>query len=219
MKNFPSVSGLLPALVNAALPLVAIMFIYRQIYPLPVTHPQAWFLAIWAAISMIGWLLGFSEVASPREAASQRLFLVLYVCSLFFYVACCALCAKLQVACWHGACVQTIGFVLLIIGAGLRIHANYVLGNSNYLAIQPGHFLIEQGAYRWVRHPSYLGFLLMLSSIPLLFNTWFPLFALPGAWVAIKQRMENEEKLLSKHFGASYLAYLKRTWRILPGLY
>jgi protein-S-isoprenylcysteine O-methyltransferase Ste14 len=32
-------------------------------------------------------------------------------------------------------------------------------------------------------------------------------------------RSRAEEKLLTEVFGADYVAYMKRTWRMVPGIY
>ena len=37
--------------------------------------------------------------------------------------------------------------------------------------------------------------------------------------VPLIPRIHSEERLLRGHFGAEYDAYVKRTWRLIPGIY
>jgi protein-S-isoprenylcysteine O-methyltransferase Ste14 len=37
--------------------------------------------------------------------------------------------------------------------------------------------------------------------------------------IRLVARIRSEERLLREHFGAEYDAYVKRTWRLLPGIY
>ena len=58
--------------------------------------------------------------------------------------------------------------LLLVAGSVLRIWPMFVLRRrfSGLVAIQPGHELATEGAYRYVRHPIYAA--VMLSFVPLL---------------------------------------------------
>ena len=113
---------------------------------------------------------------------------------------------------------------LLVIGAGvgvrfwamrtLRRHFTYAV------SIQAEHELIEQGLYRYIRHPAYLGELLVFLGIGLAFANWVSLASLVVfPFVAFSLRMQVEEKALRAHFADRYTAYCRRTWRLIPGLY
>ena len=62
-----------------------------------------------------------------------------------------------------GDTVRWLGFSLYVSGGALRIAPVFVLGRrfSGLVAIQPGHELVTDGIYGRVRHPSYLGLLIM----------------------------------------------------------
>jgi len=80
------------------------------------------------------------------------------------------------------------------------------------------HRLITTGPYRYVRHPSYLGFFFMFIGLPLLLSNPFsliPLIAIPGYYRATV----HEERLLIERFGNEYLGYQKRTGRFFPKLH
>lgn len=75
--------------------------------------------------------------------------------------------------------------------------------------------LVTGGPYRYVRHPSYLGYSLMFSG---LFLVWLNLIALapmvgiPG-YVALAK---PEEELLMSRFGQRYREYMRSTGRFIP---
>jgi protein-S-isoprenylcysteine O-methyltransferase Ste14 len=79
------------------------------------------------------------------------------------------------------------------------------------------HQLVTDGAYRWVRHPIYLAFLLMISGSGILARNWF--MELTGVLLitfVILLRIPREEALLAERFGDQYIAYRKRTPSLIP---
>lgn len=80
------------------------------------------------------------------------------------------------------------------------------------------HKLVTNGPYRFVRHPSYLGYFLMFIGLPLIWPnpfTLISLIAIPGyVRVAV-----HEERLLTERFGKGYAEYQKRTGRFFPKLH
>lgn len=113
------------------------------------------------------------------------------------------------------------GLVLMIAGSGLRQYCFRVLGPyfTGDVQIATGQPIIEVGPYRWVRHPSYTGALLVLAGIGLaLMNALSVavLVAIPGA--AYGYRMAVEERALTLAFGEAYTHYAARTKRLIPFL-
>ena len=108
-------------------------------------------------------------------------------------------------------------------GAGwfLRFWAMRELGRlfTFEIGIRSEHVLIQSGPYRWLRHPSYTGFLLLVLGLALIgrsLGLW--LFSVPATVAFLMFRIRAEERMLARHFGESYRAYASRTWRLLPGL-
>lgn len=70
-----------------------------------------------------------------------------------------------------------------------------------------------------MRHPVYSGSMLALVGIPLTLGTW-----VGGALVMILSvtaclyRIRIEEQALLRAFGDAYRDYMRRTWRLFPGL-
>lgn len=79
--------------------------------------------------------------------------------------------------------------------------------------------LIDQGPYRWARHPRYTGMIVGKLGVALVFASVLGLMMALGWLVLIVRRIPMEEAHLRKIFGAQYEAYSKRTARLFVGLY
>lgn len=80
--------------------------------------------------------------------------------------------------------------------------------------------LVTGGAYRWLRHPMYLAFLMMLLATGLLVSTGLKLIVAVGLYLwGSEMRVASEEAELVAQFPEAYAEYRRRTrWRYLPGL-
>lgn len=115
---------------------------------------------------------------------------------------------------WLGVAVALGGFALLQ-------WAQHSLGRnwSDEPRLVERQVLVVGGPYRWVRHPIYAAFLLILGALlPISANA-----VVGGLWLAltaldIAQRIRTEEAMLSDRFGDGYQAYVQRTGRLLPRL-
>jgi len=123
---------------------------------------------------------------------------------------------------WGAPYLGLFGFVVICAGGFIRFRAMQTLREHFTYAvnINEQHELIEQGAYRLVRHPAYLGELLIFFGIGLAFANWISLASLVILpLIAFSIRIQVEEKALLEHFGARYADYCKRTWRLVPWIY
>lgn len=120
-----------------------------------------------------------------------------------------------------GDAVRYAGLVVFTIGGVLRVGPIFTLGNrfSAFVAIQEGHELVTDGWYGVIRHPSYLGALLIFLGWILTFRCGPALLLMPFAVWAVIARIHHEEALLASEFGDTYAAYRRRTWRLVPRLY
>jgi len=112
--------------------------------------------------------------------------------------------------------LQIVGLVLT--GTGYFLFIWSVVARGKYAvswAMTEDHRLVTWGPYRYVRHPSYLGYFLMFLG---LFSLWphlltlFPPIAIPGY---VRVTLE-EERLLLRRFGDQFLEYQRRTGRFIP---
>jgi len=120
-----------------------------------------------------------------------------------------------------GITLQWAGLAILGVGAALRVWPMMELGPrfASVVAIQEGHTLKTNGAYAAVRHPSYVGILLMDIGFALIFRSTLAVLLLPIPFWMFKRRMDVEEAFLVQEFGDEYRRYMGKTARLLPGVY
>ena len=85
--------------------------------------------------------------------------------------------------------------------------------------IQADHRLVEEGLYRRIRHPGYLGQLLVFVGIGLALANWLSILGLlVPVMVGFAWRIHVEEAALRARFGERFDDYCLRTRRLVPGL-
>jgi protein-S-isoprenylcysteine O-methyltransferase Ste14 len=99
----------------------------------------------------------------------------------------------------------------------LRDVVDAVLGHA--YRPQPGHELVTDGVYRIIRHPSYLGMLILMFGWALAFRSGAGVILAALIIPPILARIRSEEALLCAQFGKQYEAYCRRTSRLIPGIY
>ncbi|MBC8497726.1 isoprenylcysteine carboxylmethyltransferase family protein [Candidatus Bathyarchaeota archaeon] len=127
--------------------------------------------------------------------------------------------SSLQLHVQYDVSLQLMGIVSM--GMGVFVFIWSVISRGRYAVsweMPEDHALITWGPYRYVRHPSYLGYFLMVVG---LFLTWLnlvaiiPFIAIPGYMGTVP----IEEDLLVLRFGEEYLRYMQSTDRFLPSLF
>jgi protein-S-isoprenylcysteine O-methyltransferase Ste14 len=114
------------------------------------------------------------------------------------------------------------GVTSMISGLVVRSWANRVLGAAytRTLQVVTDQHIIQEGPYRVVRHPGYLGTLLVwLGAAFALANGIVVALVSVGLLRAYGKRMEAEERMLLDTFGDKYRSYAGRTRRLVPFLY
>jgi protein-S-isoprenylcysteine O-methyltransferase Ste14 len=115
-----------------------------------------------------------------------------------------------------------IGAVLVVVGLVIRILSIMTLRQYFTYSVTKvvGHQLIETGLYKNIRHPGYLGQLLIFLGLSISLSNWLSilLMMLPVA-IGYLYRIKVEEKFMVEQLGESYLNYQKRTKRIIPLIY
>jgi protein-S-isoprenylcysteine O-methyltransferase Ste14 len=120
-----------------------------------------------------------------------------------------------------GDALRWIGLAFLACGAALRVWPMMVLGKrfASVVARQEGHSLATRGVYGLVRHPSYVGILLMDVGFAGIFRSSIAVLLLPIVFWMFKRRMDVEEEFMVGEFGEDYRDYMKKTSRLAPGVY
>jgi protein-S-isoprenylcysteine O-methyltransferase Ste14 len=113
--------------------------------------------------------------------------------------------------------VCLLGDVLLATGLGI---AMLVIIQNGYAAatvtVETGQKVVSTGVYTFVRHPMYVGNVILMVGAPLALGSyWGLLFVLPGV-AALVFRIRDEETLLSQEL-AGYREYAHHVrYRLLP---
>jgi protein-S-isoprenylcysteine O-methyltransferase Ste14 len=120
------------------------------------------------------------------------------------------------------AAVRTGGVIVIWLGLALRIWAIASLGSGfrTTVEVEPGQAVVSSGPYRWIRHPSYTGLLLIVAGFGAATGNWLSLAAcvllpLPS----IVWRIHVEEAELNRVLGQAYREYESDKARLLPGLW
>ena len=186
------------------------------------SHPARTILAV--ASMVMASAVFFSDVnlsSGEREDRSNRwIFLPLLVIGLLSAF----LPAYAERQGWwvlDGETVRWLGVFFYLAGGALRIWPIFVLGRrfSGLVAIQPGHELVTDGIYRVIRHPSYLGMIILMLGWALAFRSGLGVILAALIVPPLLARIRSEETLLHSQFGDEYDAYRRRTSRLIPGIY
>jgi protein-S-isoprenylcysteine O-methyltransferase Ste14 len=109
-----------------------------------------------------------------------------------------------------------VASVWLVNAAARRLGKQWALAAR----LVEGHTLIQDGPYRFVRNPIYLGMFGMLVATGLAAGRWIPLLVaialfIPGTYI----RIRSEERLLRQAFGPEFEAYTRKVPALIPGIY
>jgi len=118
--------------------------------------------------------------------------------------------------------VQVLGLTGIILTGGLifwTIRTNAYLGRMVRIQQDRGHQVVTGGPYRYVRHPMYVGIILLFPCMALFLGSWWALVpaVLIGALMVIRTALEDDT-LQAELTG--YAEYAQRVrYRLLPGLW
>jgi len=116
----------------------------------------------------------------------------------------------------------TFGVAVIALAMLLRQRAIAALGASFVvrLDVTAGQRLVEEGPYRWIRHPNYCALLAVAVGTALSLSSPLAAVAIATIWLPVTMlRIVREERLLAAHFGERYEQYRRRSWRLVPGIY
>ena len=114
------------------------------------------------------------------------------------------------------------GIALMLAGICVRWVAIYTLGRyfTRKVTILHDHRVVQSGLYKYLRHPSYSGFLLGNLGLGLALSNWLSLIIIfVPTLAAALYRMHVEENALEQAFGSEYIDYCRATKRLIPKLY
>ena len=136
-------------------------------------------------------------VLNPRDPTSiVTAFNILLAVAIFFAVA--------------GALLRTWGAAYLTTGV--------VESATMHTAASASNGIIQDGPYRYLRNPLYLGTFLHVLALGLLMSRSGAIFTIVTIGLMQVRLALGEEAFLSRKLGAPYLAYVARVPRLLPSL-
>lgn len=118
--------------------------------------------------------------------------------------------------------IPVLAVALFAAGLVIRWWAIVTLGRffTVDVVIEKDHELVERGPFRFVRHPSYTGVLLAFLGWAITLWNWVAMgIVLVPIFVAFVRRMKVEESALTEALGDQYREYMRRTKRLVPGVY
>ena len=115
-----------------------------------------------------------------------------------------------------------IGSVLILIGLTIRVNSILTLNQYFTYSVSEveNHELIEKGMYKIIRHPGYLGQLVILSGISISLSNWLSVLSMiVPVFLGYLNRIRIEEAFMVVQMGEKYKAYQKKTNRLIPKVY
>lgn len=195
-----------------------------MILPLPFAWPYA--LAFWAVFSWTfvpEWAVvrkaAKSGAARSREDAnSMRVILIGNQLAMLLGFGAPFVLTGASFA-THRVLLFWIGLAVLVSGSLLRRHCFRVLGKyfTGAVTVQSDHIVIDRGAYRWVRHPSYTAGIAMFAGIGIALGNWVSIAVLTLVPIAAyAYRVKVEERVLLESLGEPYRAFMQTRKRFVP---
>jgi protein-S-isoprenylcysteine O-methyltransferase Ste14 len=208
-------------LVNAqkacTLPVLALlMWFYADKTPAATSTAAFVYLALHGAYGLL-WLL--KAVAFPDPSWDVRITLpstlvVLVSLGLYWVMGFFLVSAPsvpdypLDERVWFCLCI-----LLCASGAGIMLAADA----QKYFTLRVRRALITDGMFRYVRHPNYLGEMMIYAALALMVWHWFPVLLLAWIWGDLfAVNMIMKEASMSRY--PEWEAYRARTRWLLPGL-
>jgi protein-S-isoprenylcysteine O-methyltransferase len=115
--------------------------------------------------------------------------------------------------------LQPLWLVMFVAAIGLRWWSIHHLGRffTVNVAVAADQTVVDDGPYRWVRHPSYTGALAAFLAYTLYVGHAIGIFVVMiPITAAFLTRIRIEESALSAALGEPYRAYMRRTKRLVP---
>ena len=113
--------------------------------------------------------------------------------------------------------VTVVGDALVAVGLGIAmlvvIQNSYAAAN---VTVEASQKVITTGLYGFVRHPMYVGALIMMGGIPLALDSWWGLVILIPGVMGLVLRILDEEKMLKQELDG-YSEYIQKVhYRLVP---
>ena len=195
--------------------------------PLVYTNPVATFLfmvacLIWLMPEMIGMFRQIAKVSRKAVVSQDGGSLVVLVglqwvgIALNFLLAWFFPFATISI---HRTILFSLGIIFILLGVGLRWFSIWTLGRyfTRDIAVSMDQQVVQNGPYRFIRHPAYSGTFLTMLGVGLAMTNWASLISLLFCvFLGHLYRVRIEEETLIQNIGQPYIDYMRRTKRFIP---
>jgi protein-S-isoprenylcysteine O-methyltransferase Ste14 len=173
------------------------------------------------------WILEFVffRNKSKKGIYKESLSYYILISVIILTIVCTILLARDGLGMFHKSTIyilsQTVGLIFFSIGLILRYWGSIALGINftRHVDVSSSMILIENGPYRFLRHPLYLGLFLITIAFPLYIGNYLILFIfIPLLLFAMFYRMQLEEKALMQ-IHPSYEIWRKSRYRFIPFIF
>jgi protein-S-isoprenylcysteine O-methyltransferase Ste14 len=118
--------------------------------------------------------------------------------------------------------IQLTGWLFLLMAASMIWHVmmiNAYLSSWARLQEDRGQVVIQEGAYRRIRHPMYLGIVVAFLGIPLALGSWWAMIPSIAIAALFVYRTHREDLMLIDGL-EGYAAYTEKVrYRLIPGIW
>jgi protein-S-isoprenylcysteine O-methyltransferase Ste14 len=114
-----------------------------------------------------------------------------------------------------------IGLIMIVVGLIIRFIAIATLKKnfSGALRIRDDHTLVKNGIYKRVRHPAYLGAIILFAGIPVMVSSPLGFLVMLLLIPYLLHRIKLEESMMIERFGKEYEDYMMSSKRLVPFVY
>jgi protein-S-isoprenylcysteine O-methyltransferase Ste14 len=123
---------------------------------------------------------------------------------------------------YHWNILFALGILIIIVGLMIRIISIRTLKQYFTYSVTKAenHELIENGFYKFIRHPGYLGQLVIFIGISISLSNWLSIILMVlSTLIGYMNRIRVEERFMIEQLGEKYLDYQIRTKKLLPKIY
>ncbi|OGP53017.1 MAG: hypothetical protein A2Y65_08885 [Deltaproteobacteria bacterium RBG_13_52_11] len=115
--------------------------------------------------------------------------------------------------------ISSVGLIAYVIGLVGRNKAIKTLGKywSTHIEVRDGQHIVQEGLYKYVRHPGYLSLIIETLSIPLMLNAYYSFLGVIFTCIpAVLIRAKFEDMEMEKKIGKKFSAYKMKTGAFIP---
>lgn len=123
---------------------------------------------------------------------------------------------------YHWNALFALGVSLILLGLIIRIISISTLKQHFTYTVTKieNHILIESGLYKHIRHPGYLGQIVIFIGTATALSNWLSIILMfIPVFIGYSYRIFIEEKFLVELMGQEYIDYQKRTNKLIPKVY